>query len=96
MSKKLIVEKINPYIHYLSLCAGGPIRSVRREVNQLGRKATICEGGEYIIACEPKRKKLSIYDSHRKRVIEHFAATGNAKVVTCPKCRESKYFPKED
>lgn len=85
------------YIHYLSRRPGGPIRSKRREVNQEGRTAVICEGGEYLVACQPGRRYLcrARITKRETKVLEFFLATGDPQMATCPKCLETKYY-KED
>lgn len=75
-------------IHFLAQDAAGPIRSTRRVVGQGNQTVEVSRGGRWLVACEPGRKHLSLV-SKSGAVLEHFAATGDPRVVTCPKCMSS-------
>lgn len=83
------------YIHYLSLDPKGPIVSTPRSVEQGGRTAVISRGGRWVVACQPRRKHLSRVNGRGNRVLEHFAATGDTSVVTCPECLKSSYYMRD-
>lgn len=80
------------HIHYLARQAGGPIKTGRRVVRQGKEEAVICEGGEWAVACQPTRKTLSVLSRSKKRVIDHFPASGSLDVVTCPQCKKSPLY----
>lgn len=81
------------YIHYVAKQQGGPLKTVRRSVSQGKVSAVICEGGEWVVACQPKRAYLS--QTNKKRFARHgpdFVATGDPRMVSCPRCLESWYY----
>ena len=83
------------HFHFLSRRPGGPIRTVRKVVSDGGgQSAVVCEGGEWLVACQPKRDHLARVAKVKKQIVlvENFLATGDPSVVSCPKCRESSYY----
>lgn len=77
-------------VHYLAEAKDGPIQSRRKTVSQSGSEVVISKGGRYAVACQPDRKHLAVV--RNKRVVDYFVASGDHRVVTCPKCKGSLVY----
>lgn len=83
-------------MHYLARVPGGPIKTKGRSLQNGSQTFSLCEGGEFCVACQPKRNYLSKYDEWTDTLHEHFMATGDPSWVTCPMCKASLFFPPQE
>lgn len=82
------------YIHYMARRPGGPFKTDRIALSDGDDEAVVCAGGEYRVACQPKRRHLSrAYISDKvAKIKELFLATGEHGRVTCPDCLKTRDY----